>query len=355
MKYKRVIYTGDTKPDVDAEECHSWLQAPFDEEYSKVGSVDMLIVNIAWIRNECIDAVNRRIITPDTQRKVRIIKIMNVLNPEDIPSRFGLGYVHRNGNQVTITECKTEEETLKRLEMFNKIGVYAIRLKSVPERVEIATRLARSIDMKGDFIDGVEASKLKIIPIKGTDEDIVVDTENTEYTYIHSKSRHTMTKGMQTNGMRPPQMGCSLAHLKAYRQFLKSDNELALIFEDDTLLKPGDLITLHRLLFHYPYDTLDYANLSDGVDWYPLFLAFTINSMYFKAQKRPFNRACAYTMNRKAVNAVFDLLYTGRDKTYYLHYAADDILCHLHNIDKISAGAPYYKPFTLASIESTDK
>ena len=352
--FRRIIYTTDSVEE-NAHEKYKWIHSPFDEQYRKFGSVDLLVINMAFMRNGSIDAINRRVITPDSQRKVRIIRILNLVNVGDMPSRFGGGYVHIKGNSVVITECPTEEETLAKLAMFNSIGVYIIALRSCPERVEIATKLSNSLDMSASLIDGVEASKLKIIKLHTPQEFLVVDPTEPENIYVYSKARHDKVKGFETKGMRPPQMGCSLAHLRVYRTFLKSDHKLALIFEDDTLLIPGDLEKLHRTLFYFPEDTLDYANLSDGVDWYPLMLGHTINTMYYKAIKRVFNRACAYVMNRHAVNTLFKELHTGQHNTYYLNYAADDIICHLSMTDKISVGAPYYKPFTLANIESTDK
>lgn len=353
MKFRRVIFTGQHPADISADTFYTWTDGLADEIFAPFGSVDMLLIDKAVFQNECIDASIQRIVTPEIQRKVRIIKVVSLSNADEMPSRFGTGYVHKDGNTVTITECPTLEETHHRLTLFNNIGVYAIRLKTVPERVEIASNLVKSLDMKNtEFVDGVVGSKLDLSPLPN-DETLVIDYENPQYGYVHSAKRHTATKHYQTQGMSRPEMGCALAHLNTYRKFLASQHSLALVFEDDTLLKTGDLVYTHRLLFYYPHDDLDYVNFSDKVDWWPLVPEQGVNSMYFKATKHYFNRACAYIVNRHAVNSLFDFIKTDTPNIYFLVFVADDILCCLHRAGIMRAGAPYYKPFTLASVAST--
>lgn len=48
--------------------------------------------------------------------------------------------------------------------------------------------------------------------------------------------------------------GCAMSHLKVWREFLKSDGEFALIFEDDVILEPGFTSQLEQLLLQVPAD-----------------------------------------------------------------------------------------------------
>lgn len=349
---RRIIYTGE-KPDIPSMEYIHWKDSPFDELLKSVGSVDMLIIDQAYLRNDCIDALNKRIITHDTQRKVRIIKILNI---NTIPERFGAGYIHRNGNGIIITECPTEKETLERLDLFNRIGVYIIRLAKYKERVESANELAKSLDMLNvKFIDGVDADTIEMKPmIKGhMDRFIVTYPGDPNNQYIYSKSKFDEGKMHVTNGMKKTEMGCALAHIRTYREYLNDmDTSTALIFEEDTMVKNNDINTLHRILFYYPHETLGYVNFSECVDWFPLDLDSTINGMYFRAQRKMFNRTCAYAVTRDCVNSLFKYIQL-HGNVYMLAYTSDDILCRLCMEMFVTPGAPYYRPFTLRDMKST--
>ena len=353
--FGRVLCTTNEKPDVVSKQYVMWGRGCFDELFEPFGSFDLLVADSGYIFDDCIDLGERRIVTSESQRKIRFIKIFNILNPESIPDRFGGGYLHKNGSTVTITECETERETIERIFMFNSISVYIISLKSCEERVKIASELAKSLDMPSEIIEGVEGSMLKIEPIEGrTEEYTVRDPEDPEHTYLYSKAEHDVTKCTITTGLRPPQMGCSLSHLKVYRLFLKSDAKNALIFEDDTILKTT-ASELHRILFYYPYNSVSFCNFSDRVEWFPIIMEKPLNRYYYRGIKRQFNRNCAYMINRDVATICLDYIRRG-EGVYHINYVADDLVCHICQItNNINISAPHYKPFTLADIESTDK
>ncbi len=348
--FRRIVYTGQ-KPDIPAVEYIRWIDSPFDELMKKVGSVDMLYVDNAYMRNESIDAIDKRIITPETQRKVRIIKILNI---DRVPARFGSGYIHKDGNGCVITECPTESETIERLNMFNEIGVYIIRLASWPDRVATANELGKALDMiHVTYIDGVEASRIEMKNLDNDNDRFLVTYPEDPNEYVYSKTKFDMGKMSITNGMRKTEMGCALAHLRVYRQFLQDGNRsMALVFEDDTMIKNNNVENVHRSLFYYPYESLGYCNMSECVDWYPLDLDSTINSMYFRAQRKPFNRTSAYTISKESIVSLFNYIHM-RGNTYWLIYVSDDILCRLAMEGIVRAGAPYYRPFTLKDMQST--
>jgi glycosyl transferase family 25 len=103
-----------------------------------------------------------------------------------------------------------------------KIGAYLINLDRATERLNF---VMPSISALGFQVERISA----------------IDGRNLSKTQINSivdeKTYRMIFKMLPEKGT----IGCSLSHEKAWRAFLKSDNEFAIIFEDDVKFDPDEL------------------------------------------------------------------------------------------------------------------
>lgn len=79
---------------------------------------------------------------------------------------------------------------------------------------------------------------------------------------IYSEAGYLSLHGRKTN---PPEVGCYLSHVRAMRNFLDTDSELALICEDDISFGP-ELVTVITAILSLPrfWNLLRLSGLSEG-------------------------------------------------------------------------------------------
>ncbi|MDR0632370.1 MAG: glycosyltransferase family 25 protein [Holosporaceae bacterium] len=103
-----------------------------------------------------------------------------------------------------------------------KIGVYLINLDRARERLDFVTPQILALDFPINRISAVDGSSL-------SSEEIESITDLKTYKRIFKTHPEVGT------------IGCSLSHEKTWRAFLESDNEFAIIFEDDVQFSPAKL------------------------------------------------------------------------------------------------------------------
>ncbi|MDR1551773.1 MAG: glycosyltransferase family 25 protein [Holosporaceae bacterium] len=111
---------------------------------------------------------------------------------------------------------------MSRIYIDGGVGSYLINLDRANERLTAVSPRILTLGFPFErisAIDGIELSREEI--------ERVADTKT--YREIFKMSPETGT------------IGCSLSHKKAWCKFLESDNEFALVFEDDVLFDPSEL------------------------------------------------------------------------------------------------------------------
>lgn len=114
----------------------------------------------------------------------------------------------------------------------------------------------------------------------------------------------------------PAEVGCALSHKLVYETFLKSNNDMALIFEDDIIGDDEMIEKVESFLEILPKNSL---MICGGQDSYSAFAKnikdelFLVNDL----SKGCFTRACCYALDKIAAKKILDL------QNDYL-YVADD-------------------------------
>ncbi|MBQ0956000.1 glycosyltransferase family 25 protein [Serratia symbiotica] len=97
----------------------------------------------------------------------------------------------------------------------SKTKVYIINLPEHKDRLELMTKQMENLDIPFEIIVGFDGEKIK-------DEEMFIFRRDISC---------AVTKG---------EVGCALSHLKAYRKLIDSNNEVALVIEDDVII-PSNL------------------------------------------------------------------------------------------------------------------
>lgn len=116
-------------------------------------------------------------------------------------------------NNVGIFTDKGMEYGIQKLNSI--IKVYIINLPEHKDRLELMTKQMESLDIPFEIIVGFDGEKIK-------DEEMFIFRRDISC---------AVTKG---------EVGCALSHLKAYRKLIDSNNEVALVIEDDVII-PSNL------------------------------------------------------------------------------------------------------------------
>lgn len=170
-----------------------------------------------------------------------------------------------------------------------KIKTYIINLKdSVIRRDAVLAEMVKYPFMDVELVEAVDGRKMK-------PEDVGVCFDVKKFINRYYK---TPKKG---------EIGCTLSHRECYRKLLESNDEFALILEDD-------------VIFVYPEDVeiILKGILNDYKDDKPYFITFAMHFLYYpkKYQKRgkyTFYRiynaygTCAYLINRKAAECLLSV------------------------------------------------
>lgn len=126
---------------------------------------------------------------------------------------------------------------------------FLINLQSNRDRYDSFVKQFNKTDMKDFKLNRINAVDGRKIPEKDMKELLseegykdLIESEKRGYRIKH----HQMTRGS---------VGCYLSHMSAYKQFLDSGKEYALIFEDDVYLKKSDYIhSINSTLKEIPKD-----------------------------------------------------------------------------------------------------
>lgn len=104
-----------------------------------------------------------------------------------------------------------------------KVEGYLINLDRAPERLHNVMKKLHELDFPIHRVAAIDGNTLS---------DDYISSIADEFTYLK------FFRTLPENGT----IGCSLSHLRAWKEFLKSDNEFALICEDDITFNPQELM-----------------------------------------------------------------------------------------------------------------
>lgn len=196
---------------------------------------------------------------------------------------------------ITVTDMVKNIMNINKLNM--KIKTYVINLKdSVHRRETVLAELAKYPFLDVELVEAVDGRKSKPEDMKSCfDSDKFI-----------SKYLRTPKGG---------EIGCTLSHMNCYRKLLKTDEEFALILEDDVrFLYPEDMkTTLNDIINEYKEDE-------------PFFITLGMHYLYYPKKYRKLNKytlykihlaygTWAYLINRKAAKRLlsFPLPFTVAD------------------------------------------
>ncbi|MDR2067880.1 MAG: glycosyltransferase family 25 protein [Holosporaceae bacterium] len=103
-------------------------------------------------------------------------------------------------------------------------------------------------------------------------------------------------------------IGCALSHEKAWRKFLESDNEFAVIFEDDACFAPHELYeTINSLV--RKKNLWDVVGFELNHHGHPLKIASLPNGKFLAAYLTDVRHASCYLINRSAARKLLEKFY----------------------------------------------
>lgn len=188
-----------------------------------------------------------------------------------------------------------------------------------------------SLDCPKDLFEQIKSQGINPVLVEGVNGKLLSDEEiknNTTFFY-------------QMFGPRSA-IGCAMAHIKAWKEFLKSNDDLAIVFEDDVVFEPEFKETLPKIIESMPSDT-DYLLLGcHGCDSsYNLFTKvvrpFPVTNMIKEEDINEYLKvpsfataAHAYVITRRGAEKLTSLL----DKKIWYHI--DLMLYNLHFHKKIN-------------------
>lgn len=176
--------------------------------------------------------------------------------------------------------------------------IFVINLKSNKDRYYSFVNQFMNTDMKHYKLNRIDAvngrmisdHELKVLLSDEGYKDLI-DSEKRGYRIKH----HQMTRGS---------VGCYLSHMKTYKQFLESNKEYAIIFEDDVHIKK-----------------LNYINSIDNIikeipnDWDIILLGcicFVCHKYKSYYDTRKFILLHSYVINRNSAGKIYNLLDSSR-------------------------------------------
>ena len=129
----------------------------------------------------------------------------------------------------------------------DRVCVYLLNLDRATERLQHVFPLMQQLNFTTEKISAVDGNNL-------SDDYIASITD--EYTYVN------IFKMLPEHGT----IGCSLSHLKAWLKFLESNDEFALICEDDITFEPQKLNDVIHALIQYKtsWDLVTFEVLHNG-------------------------------------------------------------------------------------------
>ena len=171
----------------------------------------------------------------------------------------------------------------------NSVGAFLINLDRAAERLEFVKPHIDQLEMPFERISAVDGSLL-------SDEEIekVCDQERFKKYFKMLPEKGTVA--------------CSLSHEKAWRRFLESEYEFALIFEDDVVFNPHELKSCVESAIEKKdlWDILSFEMIHDG---WPLKVANLHVDKWLSLYLASVKHSGCYLINRSAVKKLLGKFY----------------------------------------------
>ena len=174
--------------------------------------------------------------------------------------------------------------------MIEKFKVYIVNLKKDKNRRANIIKEIKKQNIKDyEIIDAIDGNKINPHRLR-------------IFTFQNKKNLNPWNSKMS-----PSQIGCALSHIKVYKKFLKTDFEIALIFEDDAIFLHNfnqNLIKLILKNFKYNKQIILLSELKEFynkiLDSYKNFKIVEVSNAFFTH---------AYFINRNAAKAIISFNY----------------------------------------------
>ncbi|CAM1370237.1 conserved hypothetical protein [Tenacibaculum litoreum] len=136
----------------------------------------------------------------------------------------------------------------------------------------------------------------------------------------------------------PAELGCTLSHIKALKEFLESDNEYALILEDDVMGNDNNIDKIFSLAQNISSNTLLICGGQEGLSGRKYQFG-RISKMDGLVEVSPFSyrhvfRTCCYLVTKKSAKAIVD--HQGKNLTladkWDVFFKGTDIKIYYKNI-----------------------
>lgn len=170
-----------------------------------------------------------------------------------------------------------------------KIKTYIINLKeSVDRRESVLAETAKYPFMDVELVEAVDGRKLKPEELQSR-----FNSKKFINCYYHTP--------------RGGEIGCTLSHRECYRKLLESDEEFALILEDDVkFLYPEDVeSTLKDILNSYSSNNPYFITLAMHIGYYPKKCRKLGKYTFYKIYNA--YGTCAYLINRKVAKCLLSI------------------------------------------------
>lgn len=201
---------------------------------------------------------------------------------------------------------------------FKDTKVYIITLEKYPRRRQKLLNLISSlckVGLKVEFFNGVDGNE--------------VLTRDTPFEHIkileYKRQIYAYDRRVRLNGqpMKKGETGCSMSHVLLYKKLMEDDYfNNYLIMEDDAELDVS-LESLYNTLLNMP-EKFDVLHISKS-DWYPFEKEKKVNDIFYRPQKKFFNRATGYIISKQGCVKLLDAI-----QGNMINVPADDLLSNTY-------------------------
>lgn len=170
-----------------------------------------------------------------------------------------------------------------------KISGYLINLDKATDRLHNVMKNLHELEFPIHRVVAIDGNSLS---------DDYISSITDEFTYLK------FFRMLPENGT----IGCSLSHLKAWKEFLKSDDEFALICEDDITFNAQELMsTINQLIIQKDvWDIVNFETLHSG---FPQEIAKLSNNKSLVIYLTNITHAGCYLINRKTAYRLIEKFY----------------------------------------------
>lgn len=171
----------------------------------------------------------------------------------------------------------------------NSVGAFFINLDRATERLEF---VKPNIDQLGFSVERISAIDGNLL------------SEEELHKVCDYKKFKNYFKMLPERGT----IGCSLSHEKALKEFLRSEHEFALIFEDDVIFNPRELRECVNRAIEKKnlWDILNFETFHDGL---PFKIADLYEDKHMSLYFTPITHAGCYLINRCAAKKLLEKFY----------------------------------------------